>query len=61
MSRLKITGKKIPVVELIGAQPLSLDAGLDLTPPMQEKALEILRRWNVNYSISMPSTKFTET
>ena len=52
LTTLEITGKKIPVVELIGAQPFSLDAGLELTPPMQEllpvfaeKALEILRRW----------------
>ena len=48
---LEITGKNT-VVELIGAQPFSLDAGLELTPSMQEllpvfveKALEILRRW----------------
>ena len=52
LTTLEITGKKIPAVELIGAQPFSLDAGLELTPPMQEllpvfveKALEILRRW----------------
>ena len=52
LTTLEITGKKIPEVELIGAQPFSLDAGLELTPPMQKllpvfakKALEILRRW----------------
>lgn len=54
LTTLEITGKKIPVVELIGAQPFSLDAGLELTEPMQkllpvlaDKALEILRRWGV--------------
>lgn len=52
LTALEITGKKIPVVELIGAQPFSLDAGTKLTPPMQKllpvfakKALEILNRW----------------
>ena len=52
LTALEITGKKIPVVELIGAQPFSLDAGTELTPPMQkllpvfaQKALEILNRW----------------
>ena len=59
LTTLEITGKKIPAVELIGAQPFSLDAGLELTPPMQkllpvfvEKALEILRRWNVTSEYS---------
>lgn len=54
LTTLEITGKKIPVVELLGAQPYSLDAGLELTEPMQkllpvfaEKSLEILRRWGV--------------
>ncbi|MBO4400244.1 MAG: HyaD/HybD family hydrogenase maturation endopeptidase [Selenomonadaceae bacterium] len=53
LTTLEITGKKIPVVELIGAQPFSLGAGTELTPPMQkllpvfaDKALEILKRWN---------------
>ena len=52
LTMLEITDKKIPVVELIGAQPYSLDAGTELTPPMQklvpifaEKALEILNSW----------------
>ncbi len=52
LTALEITGKKIPVVELIGAQPFSLEAGTELTPPMQkllpvfaDKALEILNRW----------------
>ena len=52
LTMLEITDKKIPVVELIGAQPYSLDAGTELTPPMKklvpifaEKALEILNSW----------------
>lgn len=52
LTMLEITGKKIPVVELIGAQPYSLDAGTELTPEMKklvpifaEKALEILKSW----------------
>ena len=43
-------------VELLGAQPFSLDAGLKLTPQMQkllpifaEKSLEILTAWKVNW------------
>ena len=52
LTMLEITGKKIPVVELIGAQPYSLDAGTELTEPMKkllpifaEKALSILKTW----------------
>lgn len=52
LTMLEITGKKIPVVELIGAQPYSLDAGTELTEPMKklvpifaEKAMEILKSW----------------
>ena len=54
LTMLEITGKKIPCVELLGAQPYSLDAGINLTPPMQkllptfaDKALEILKSWKV--------------
>ena len=50
LTMLEITDKKIPVVELIGAQPYSLDAGTELTPEMKklvpifaEKVLEILK------------------
>lgn len=52
LTMLEITGKKIPVVELLGVQPYSLDAGVELTEPMQklvpifaEKAVEILKSW----------------
>lgn len=52
LTMLEITGKKIPVVELIGAQPYSLDAGTELTSEMKklvpifaEKVLEILKTW----------------
>ena len=47
---LELTGKKIPHVELIGAQPFSLEAGTELTeqmsklvPTFADKAVEILR------------------
>ena len=56
LTMLEITDKKIPCVELIGAQPFSLDAGINLTPPMQkllpvfaDKALQILTEWNVDW------------
>ena len=52
LTMLEITDKKIPVVELIGVQPFSLDAGTELTPQMQKllpifakKTLEILNSW----------------
>ena len=52
LTMLEITDKKIPVVDLIGAQPYSLDAGTELTPEMKklvpifaEKVLEILKSW----------------
>lgn len=56
LTMLEVTGKKIPAVELIGAQPFSLDAGINLTPQMEkllpifaEKALEILTAWKVDW------------
>jgi len=52
LTMLEITGKKIPVVELLGVQPYSLEAGIELTEPMKklvpifaEKAVEILKSW----------------
>ena len=52
LTMLEITGKKIPCVELIGVQPYSLNAGIELTKPMKKllpifakKALEILKSW----------------
>lgn len=54
LTMLEISGKKIPHVELIGAQPFSLEAGVELTPQMSElvpvfaaKAVEILKSWNL--------------
>ena len=54
LTMLELSGKKIPRVELIGAQPFSLDAGVELTEPMKKlvpifanKAVEILRSWNL--------------
>ncbi|MBR2518934.1 MAG: HyaD/HybD family hydrogenase maturation endopeptidase [Selenomonadaceae bacterium] len=55
LTMLELTGKKIPHVELIGAQPFSLEAGTELTPQMSklvptfaDKAVEILKSWNLN-------------
>ena len=54
LTMLELTGKKISHVELIGAQPFSLEASLDLTEPMSklvpvfaDKAVEILRSWGL--------------
>ena len=54
LTMLELTDKKIPCVELIGAQPFSLEAGVELTPPMAklvplfaDKAVEILRGWGL--------------
>ena len=54
LTMLELSGKKIPRVELIGAQPFSLDAGVELTEPMKklvpifaDKAVEILRSWDL--------------
>ena len=56
LTMLEITDKKIPCVELIGVQPYSIDAGINLTPQMQkllpvfaEKALKILTDWKVDW------------
>ena len=52
LTMLEITDKKIPVVELIGAQPFNLNAGVELSDEMKkllpifaEKALKILKSW----------------
>ena len=54
LTMLELSGKKIPRVELIGAQPFSLEAGVELTEPMKklvpifaDKADEILRSWDL--------------
>ena len=52
LTMLEITGKKIPCVELLGAQPYSLEAGIELTEPMKrlvpifaDEVLKILKTW----------------
>ena len=54
LTMLEVTGRKIPHVELIGAQPFSLEAGVELSEPMKkllpvfaDKAIEILRSWGL--------------
>ena len=51
---LELSDKKIPHVELIGAQPFSLEAGTELTESMKkllpvfaDKAVEILKSWGL--------------
>jgi len=54
LTMLELSNKKIPHVELIGAQPFNLEAGTELTPQMSklvplfaDKAIEILRSWGL--------------
>ena len=54
LTMLELSDKKIPHVELIGAQPFSLEAGVELTAPMKklvpvfaDKAVEILKSWGL--------------
>ena len=54
LTMLELSGKKIPRVELIGVQPFSLEAGVELTEPMKklvpifaDKAVEILCSWGL--------------
>ncbi|MCR5834513.1 MAG: HyaD/HybD family hydrogenase maturation endopeptidase [Selenomonadaceae bacterium] len=54
LTMLELSGKKIPCIELIGAQPYSLEAGVNLTQemsqmvePFAEKAVEILKGWGL--------------
>ena len=55
LTMLELTGKAIPEVVVIGAQPFSLEAGIELTPQMKEllpkvadMAIDILKGWNIN-------------
>ena len=57
LTMLDLTGKAIPEVVVIGAQPFSLEAGVELTPQMQtllpkitDMALDILKSWQVIFS-----------
>lgn len=59
LTMLELSNKKIPHVELIGAQPFSLEAGTELTPQMlklvpifADKAIEILRNWGLKVIFS---------
>ena len=54
LTMLELSNKKIPHVELIGAQPFNLEASTELTPQMSklvptfaDKAIEILRSWGL--------------
>ena len=55
LALLTVTGRKIPEVAVIGAQPYSVDAGVELTaemqellPQMAEQALAILKDWGIS-------------
>ena len=57
LTMLEVTGRPVPEVIVIGAQPYSLEAGVDLTPQMKtllptiaDEALKILNRWNISPS-----------
>ena len=59
LTMLELTGKAIPEVVVIGAQPYSLEAGVELTEQMKtlipiiaDRALEILKSWNVTFELS---------
>ncbi len=52
LTMFEITGKKIPVVELLGVQPYILDAGTELSPEMKkilpkivEEVIKVLKSW----------------
>jgi len=54
LTMMEITGKIIPEVVVIGAQPFSLEAGVELTDDMQkilpqivDKSIEILQNWGI--------------
>ncbi len=54
LALLKVTGREIPEVAVIGAQPCDVSAGVELTPEMErllpevaEEALEILKSWGI--------------
>ena len=54
LALLTVTGRKIPEVAVIGAQPYSVEAGVELTeamqallPQMAEQALAILKDWGI--------------
>lgn len=54
LTLLELTGRAIPEVIVLGAQPFSLDAGVGLSSEMEkilprvvERALEILKGWGV--------------
>lgn len=55
LALLSVTGKRIPEVAVIGAQPCSVEAGVELTdemqallPKMAEQALDILKEWGIS-------------
>ena len=54
LTMLELTGKAVPEVVVIGAQPFDLEAGVDLSPDMAkllpkvaELAVEILKSWDI--------------
>ena len=54
LTMLELTGKAIPEVVVIGAQPFSLEAGVELSlqmskllPKVADMAIDILKSWNI--------------
>ena len=59
LTLLELTGKAIPEVIVLGAQPFDLNAGVELSsdmkkilPPIVDRAIEILRDWNVDVRVA---------
>lgn len=55
LALLTVTGKSIPEIAVIGAQPCSVEAGVELTdemqallPKMAKQALDILKEWGIS-------------
>ena len=64
LALLQVTGKAIPEVVVIGAQPYDLEAGVELSPGMQallpqivDQALQELDNWGIRGSPCRSSTR----
>ena len=54
LALLTVTGRKIPEVVVLGAQPYDLEAGVELSPEMKallplvaQEALDVLKEWGI--------------
>ena len=58
LTMLELTGRSIPEVIVIGAQPFNLEAGIELSAEMQNilpvvvnMAVDILKSWQINFKL----------